>query len=121
MRLFYEDEFEAIREAIASSDREFKQVACHLWPSKKPETAYARLKACLNDQKDERLTFGEIIEICRFCDRYDPLHFMCDALSHDRPKPVAKEDELTRLLREYLDARKTTERLAPQIDRLRAA
>ncbi|MCC7041091.1 MAG: hypothetical protein IT516_12355 [Burkholderiales bacterium] len=121
MKLFYDDEFEAIREAIASSDHEFKEVACHLWPSRKPESAYARLKACLNETKDERLTFGEIVEICRFCDRYDPLYFMCDQVSHDRPKPIAKEDELARLLREYLAARMATERLGPQIERLRTA
>lgn len=121
MRLFYEDEFEAIREAIASSEREFKEVAMHLWPSRKPESAYARLRACLNDQKDERLTFGEIVEICRFCDRFDPLYFMCAQLSHEKPKQAAKEDELARLLREYLEAKKLTDRIGPQIERLRVA
>lgn len=121
MKLFYEDEYDAVREAISSSERSFKEVAQHLWPSKKPDTAYARLKSCLNETKDEHLTFGEIVAICRYCDRYDPLRWMCQELSHEQPKPVTKEDELARLLEQYLEAKRTQDRVGPKIERLRSA
>jgi hypothetical protein len=120
-RLFYDDEFNAIDSAIISSDKGYKEVAVHLWPHKKPESAYARLKACLNAEKDERLTLGEIAALCRFCERYDPLLYLCDELSHERPKLITKEDELAGLLREYLEASKVVERLGPRIEKLRSA
>jgi hypothetical protein len=84
-------------------------------------SAYARLKNCLNPDRDEHLTFGQVLAVMRFCDRYDPLYFACDQLSHDRPKQITKEDELTALLRLYLEAKKTTDHLGPQIEKLRAA
>lgn len=121
MRLFYDDEFQAIDAAIMSSDKSHKQVAHFLWPGKKPDTAYARLKACLSAEKDERLTLGEIVALCQFCDRYDPLMFMCDELAHERPKAVTKEEELAGLIRQYLEATKAVQKLGPVIERLRAA
>lgn len=120
-KLFYDDEFAAIRAAIDESERELKEVAHFLWPGKKPETAAARLRACLNADKDERLTFGEIIAICRFCDRYDPLYYMADELSHGRPLQVTKETELARLLRAWDDSRREQAKLEPKIERLRSA
>lgn len=121
MKLFYDDEYDAIRETISSSERSFKAVAIHLWPSKKPETAYARLKACLNESKDEHLTFGEVVEICRFTGRFDALMWMCDELSHEHPNVITKQDQLARLLEQYLDAKRTTDRVGPQIEKLRVA
>jgi hypothetical protein len=119
-KLFYDDEFEAIRTAIVDSERELKDVAMHLWPGRKPESASARLRACLNAEKDERLTFGEIIALCRYCDRYDPLLYMADELSHERPARTVKETELARLLRAWDEHRRETARLEPRIEKLRA-
>ena len=121
MRLFYEDEFDAINDAITSSGKGYKAIAQQLWPAKKPESAYARLKSCLSVDGDQRLTFGEIILICKLCDRYDPLLFMCDELAHERPKAVTKEEELAGLIRQYLEATKSVQKLGPVIERLRAA
>jgi hypothetical protein len=120
-KLFYDDEYQCIDAAILDSEHTYKEVAHFLWPGKKPESAYARLKACLNAEKDERLTFGEIIAICKFCDRFDPLFYMADELSHDRPRQVTKETELARLLRAWDDARREQGRLEPKIERLRSA
>lgn len=119
-RLFYDDEFQAIDAAIIASEKGYKDVAHFLWPSKKPESAYARLKACLSGEKDERLTLGEIAALCKFCDRYDPLLYLCDELSHERPKRITLEDELTGLLRQYLDATRTAEKLMPRIEKIRS-
>lgn len=120
MRLFYDDEFQAIDAAIIASEKSYKEVAHFLWPAKKPDSAYARLKACLNPEKDERLTLGEIVAICQFCGHVDPLLFLCDELSHERPKPITKEDELAALLRQYLEATKLLQRIGPTIERLRS-
>ena len=42
MKLFYDDEFDAIATAIGDSGKPFKLVAGHLFPDMKPESAYAQ-------------------------------------------------------------------------------
>ena len=119
-KLFYDDEFDALAQVIANSDKPFKQCAAFLFPHLKPESQYARLKACLNAEKDERLTFGQIIALCKFCEAYDALHFMADELEHDRPAKRAPEDELTKLLREYMEIKRREGQIEPRIEEARA-
>lgn len=117
-QLFYDSAMHAVERAITESGRHFKEVAAHLWPSKKPDTAYARLKACLNEEKDEKFSFEEIIEICRFCNRFDPLYFFADECSHTRGEPRAPEDEKAALQREFLSGLKGLKALGDRLERL---
>ncbi len=91
-QLFYDSAEKAIDNAILQSGKGFKAVAGALWPSLKDDTAYARLKNCLRDDKPEKLTLDEIIFICQFTGRADPLYYMADELSHSRPEPRAAEE-----------------------------
>ena len=120
-KLFYDDEFDALNRMIADSDRTLKEVACFLRVDLKPESAYAWLKACLSPHGDQRLKFGQILAAMNFCQRFDPLYFACDELSQSRPVPVTKEEELTVLLRRYMDLEGERQRLQPRIEKLRAA
>lgn len=120
-RLFYDDELLAVEAAILDSGKSHKEVAMHLWPARKPETAYARLKSCLSPDRDDHLTLGEIVAICKFCDRFDPLYFMADELSHGRPAQITKETELARLLRVWDESRREQAKLEPRIAALRSA
>ena len=61
-RLFYDDEFEAIRASIEGG-KGYKAAATFLWPTMKPESAYARLKACTNTHGDQQLRFGEVVAL----------------------------------------------------------
>ena len=94
---FYDDEFHALRSAIEDA-KGYKDTAMHLWPSMKPESAYARLKACTNLHGDQRLKFGEIVEVMRFNQRFDPLYFVCDETLHHRPAQKSPEDEAGKLV-----------------------
>lgn len=98
MKLFYDDEFDALNQMVAHSEKSAKDLAVFLFPHLKMESAYARLKACLNPEKDERLTFGQIIAAMNFCGTFDPLMYACAETSHSRPEPVAAEDETARLV-----------------------
>lgn len=118
MKLFYDDEFDALAQTIANSDRGFKQCAAFLFPHLKPESQYARLKACLNGDKDERLTLGQIIVLCKFCDSYDALYFMADELGHDRPIVRKPEDEKAALQREFIESVKAQKQIADRLERL---
>ena len=115
-RLFYDDEFEAIRAAIEGGQG-YKKTANHLWPSMKPDSAYARLKACVNPDGDQRLKFGEIIAVMSFNDRYDPLYYACDECHHDRPSLRAPEDKQAELMRKYMSAVEEAKRVANQMER----
>lgn len=125
-KLFYDDENDAVAQMIANSPRTFKECAAFLFPHLKPESQYARLKNCVrSDKPDEKLSFGQIIALGKYCEAYDALYFMADELEHDRPVKRAPEDELTKLLREYLDCEHRRTQLQPKIEeartRIRAA
>lgn len=120
-KLFYEDEFEALQLMISGSERSFNEVASYLFPHLKPESAYARLKACLNPEKDERLTFGQILAAMKFCERFDPLMFACDETLHARPDRKAPEDEQVRLVAAINEASSTLTKAMRQLERMQAA
>jgi hypothetical protein len=116
--LFYDDEFHPIRAAIEDG-KGYKETAAHLWPSMKIESAYARLKACTNASGDQRLRFGEIVEVMRFNQRFDPLMYACDETFHHRPLPKAPEDEEAKLVSVIESASATTERALKALEALR--
>ena len=84
--------------AMLASGKTPKQVASALWPSMKPDSAYARLKNSLRPERDEKLSFAEVIFICRETNCFDPIYYACDELTLHRPLPKAPADEKAELL-----------------------
>lgn len=97
MSQFFSDEFEAIAAAVGASGKPFKEVATFMFPDMKPESAYARLKDCLKHDGTQRLSFGQVLRLMRFCEAYDPLMYLCDETMHARPARQAPQDELVAL------------------------
>lgn len=97
MKSIYEDEYDALAQMIANSHKSAKELAVYLFPHMKLESAHARLRACLNPDKDERFTFGQIIAAMRFCGTFDPLMYACDETLHARPDRKAPEDQAARI------------------------
>jgi hypothetical protein len=118
-KLFYGDENEALRSAIESG-KGYKATAAYLWPSLKPETAYARIKACVNEDKAEKFAFSEIIALCNFNGRFDPLMYACDETHHDRPQERAPADKHAQLMQQFIQTGEQMKRIADQIERLGA-
>ena len=116
--LFFEDEFEALNLMVSNSAKSAKELAGYLFPHLKLDSAYARLKACLNPEKDERLTFGQIIAAMRFCECYEPLMFACDETLHARPDRQAPEDEKVRLVEAINSAATTMQKAMRQLERM---
>jgi hypothetical protein len=96
-RLFYEDEFDALQTMVGESGKGFKACAAYLWPDLKPETGYAKLKDCLNPQGSEKLKFSQVLALMTFCERYDPLLYLCDETLHARPDRKSVDDEQVKL------------------------
>ncbi|MGN7612833.1 hypothetical protein ACQZV8_12195 [Magnetococcales bacterium HHB-1] len=89
IRSFYPSSYEDMRDAVDQSlerglNNSRKQLAMILWP--KSNRASSALSEAL---KDNRLTALQIIEICKFTGRLDPLYFLCDQLGLGRPKSLA--------------------------------
>jgi len=119
-KLFYEDEFEAFQLMVSNSGKSIKEVACHLWPDMKPESAYAKLKACLNPKGDERFKFSQIIALMKFCNSYEPLHYVCDETLHARPDRKCPEDDVVKLTEAIQTASETLIKATAALDRIQA-
>jgi len=104
MKLFYDDEFDALQQTIAGSERSFKECAAFLRPELKPESAYAWLKACVSPNGDQHLRLGQVVALAKFCKRFDPLFFMADELLHQRPEPRNAEEEKALIQRRFAEA-----------------
>lgn len=120
MKLFYDDEFDAISMAIANSGKPFKLVASHLFPDMKPESAYARLKECCSPTGDQRLTFGQVLRLMLFCECYEPLAYLCDETLHARPDRKSPDDETIKLVEVINGAAGTLERAMKALDHIKA-
>jgi len=120
MKLFYDDEYDAIATAIGSSGKTFKEVAQYMFPDMKSESAYARLKDCCNPTGTQRLSFGQTVRLMSFCESYDPLYYACDDTLHARPDRKAPEDEAVMLVEAINSAAHTMERAMKALDHIKA-
>lgn len=120
MKLFYDDEYDAIASAIGNSGKPFKEVAAFMFPDMKPESAYARLKDCCSPTGTQRLSFGQVIRLMAFCEAYDPLLHACDETLHARPDRKAPEDEAVKLVEVINAAADTMDRAMKAIEHLKA-
>lgn len=119
-KLFYEDEFEALNLMVSNSARSHKDLAAFLFPHMRIESAYARLKACLNPEGDQRLNFGQIVAAMKFCECYEPLMYACDETLHARPDRKAPADEEVRLMEAITAASATLQNAMAQLEHLSA-
>lgn len=119
MKLFYDDEFDAIATAIGDSGKTFKEVASFMFPDMKTESAYARLKACCSPTGDQRLTFGQVIRLMVFCEAYDPLMHACDETLHARPDRKTAADEEVKLVEVLSGAANTMNRAMKALEQLK--
>ncbi|MBR8248662.1 hypothetical protein [Burkholderia cenocepacia] len=119
-KLFYEDEHEALQLMVSNSGKTIKEVASFLWPDMKPESAYAKLKTCLNPKGDESLRFGQVIALMRFCNSYEPLQFACDETMHARPDRKAPEDDVVKLTETIQTAADVLTKASAALERIQA-
>lgn len=116
--LFYDDEHQALRKVIEDG-KGYKATAAHLFPDLKLETRYAKLKHAVNGTNGEVLRFSQVIEICRFNERYDAIFHGCDELGLHRPARKIIKDEKARLVAIIESASDTTRRAVDALEKLR--
>lgn len=95
----YRDTYDALAHLVPRSEHGrcalyLQQVG--LWPpALSPESARARMSACLNPDKAEYLKPQEVLALMAFTRRYDPLLYMCDRLGLSRPRVLDPGQLLT--------------------------
>lgn len=103
-KLFFDTVYDAIGADIVNAGG-YKVVAGKLWPSMKPASAYARLKSCIDEHKDEKLDPEEVHSIARLAKEANGnsnyLAYTAQELNC-KFEHIEPEDELTQLLRSYL-------------------
>lgn len=78
----------------------YKSVATWLWKNLKQETAYARLKNCFREDKDERLSWEDrkrILRRARKAGFHQAMDRLCDDLMYDRTNPANRERVVSEL------------------------
>lgn len=115
---FHETAEDATNTAIIRSGKSFQEVAYTLFPSMKPDSAYARLKNALRPDTRELLTADMHIWIGNFVEQYDFLYYCAQQSHHSQPDPIKVEDEAALLMREYIEATKRMEEITKRQERL---
>lgn len=117
--LFHETLGDAVGAAIAAAGG-FKRVASTLWPAMKLESGYARLKACMDDGKPEKLTLDEIVGIARLA-KEQGSHAVMNYLAADlgyEVRAVEPRDQSEELRREVADLLKAVNQRLARIERV---
>lgn len=97
-----------------------KVVAHKLWPEKAVDAAQRHLLACLNEDKPERLSPDHLMLVLRMArdkGHHGAFAHMCALLGYAEPQPINPKDELTELLRDYLETKKQDDMKAARIER----
>lgn len=97
-----------------------KVVGVAIWPAKGVEAAQRHLLACLNPDRNEKLSPDEALHIERLARErgcHVVMEFRCAALSYADAQPVEPEDERAKLQREYVEAARLMAKLAERIER----
>jgi hypothetical protein len=116
--LFYDTIYDAIHNAILSCDG-FKVVAGKLWPAMKPSSAYARLKSCVDEHKDEKLCMEEVLVIAKLAKErgnHALMQYLGDELGYSI-QALEPEDERAAIQREFVNAVERLEQIQQRMAR----
>jgi hypothetical protein len=99
-----------------------KVVGAALWPAKGVEVAQRQLLACLNPDRNEKLSPDEllfVLTMARDKGCHVGMQHIASVASYAQPVPVTKEDAADQLKREFIAATNKLAAMAEQIQRLR--
>lgn len=121
VKLFYEDELDAVREAIRVLGG-FKAVGQLLYPEKAADAAGRALADTVNADRKERLTLAQVMLVMKMArDKgcHGPWRWISEEVGYSAD-PIEPEDELTRLMRDYLAEKTRSQARDAKLERLMA-
>lgn len=114
---FFEDINDALREAVRALGG-VKQVGAWLWPEIAPDTAGNRLRDCLNPERREKLSPEQVLFILRRAREvgyHAAMEYLAASCGYAKPAPLAPEDKLADLQRQFIASVESLERIQRQI------
>lgn len=117
-------QFESFNDALIECVRACggsKSVGVNLWPAMGVEAAQRKLLACLNPDRNEKLSPEELMHVLRLArDRgcHVGFGYMAHDLSYSTPVPIEPRDEAAELQRQYIEATRQLAKMAERIERL---
>jgi hypothetical protein len=119
--LFHEDLYDALKSAVKCLGGT-KAVGIKLWPEKTMSDAQSYLNDCLNKDRLAKLDPQQVLLLMKWAREagcHEAMNYFCAEAGYSIPLPIEPEDELTKLLREYLATKKKEATLEPRIEELR--
>ena len=118
--VFYDSINDAIIECVKACGGT-KAVGIEIWPAKGIDAAARHLYACLNPERNEKLSPDEVLLIARMardhgCHAY--MEYLAQSVGYAKPVPVEPESELVVLMRESNEQRKRQIALSERIEKL---
>jgi hypothetical protein len=122
MALMHESIIDALREAIQAAGGN-KPVGALLYPDLPVDQAAGRVRDCLNPDRREHFTPGQVVVIARLAreaGNHALMTYLAGELSYLRPVPVDPEGQLAERQREFVDAVKALHSMANRIELITA-
>ena len=104
--LFHETLADALASAVHAIGG-FKRAASLLWPTVRPERAYSRLKACLDEGDREKLELCDIVALARHArdaGDHSVMRFLAHELGYAEPQPITPNDQTAALQSQFVAA-----------------
>lgn len=120
-KLWFDTPEEALRAPVRAIGP--KEVASKFFPDMPIERALTRLDDCLNPDKRDKLSPGQIMLILKWgraAECHTAMHFLNTESGYSPPVPVDPETEHARREREFIDSVNRLEKLADQLTRDRS-
>ena len=117
--LFHDTVADALGSAVVAIGG-MKKAASLLWPADPMSRSEARLRACLNAERAEKLSPDEVIrltKLARDAGDHSVMTYLAAELGYEI-KPTTPEDELAALQRRYIEAAESIARISAQIQRV---
>lgn len=117
--LWHEDIDDALDTVIKATGG-YKKIAGWLWPSSNSKSAYARLKACVNPDKAERLSPEELMRLLkagREIGCHAAMNFIAGQTGYEA-KPIDPKLYLAELQESFIEYARRMEKISEQITRV---
>lgn len=96
-----------------------KTVASIIWPEKTVNDAQRLLLACLNSERNEKLSPEQALLIMRLAKNvgcHVGIEYICQTLGYSKPEPITKQDEAAQIHRDFIEAQKAMMILAKRME-----
>jgi hypothetical protein len=119
-RLWDDTIYDAVGSAAKASGG-LKLIGHKLWPAKDPESAYTKLRTCIDSDHAQKLCLEEFLQIARWArDKNDHsiMRFLARELRYREPEPVSEEDQAIDVLTHVDELREEFRGVLKELDRI---